>query len=172
MRGSVRSEDQPEISVVAVPGSSDLRAQIFALEGLDNAALRKAWQKTWKRAPPKGARKRFLMRGIAWRWQADLFGGFGPELSRRLAVLETRRPIGGANDEAGIADVASAARPTPGSRLIRDWRGERYEVHVTEIGYFWRGQTYGSLSAIAKAITGVSQNGPRFFGLRHKRRAG
>jgi hypothetical protein len=48
---------------------------------------------------------------------------------------------------------------------------------VLEKGFAWNGKTYGSLSQIAKAMTGTSWNGHRFFGLRPggpcvKRRAG
>ena len=59
-----------------------------------------------------------------------------------------------------------AARPRPGARLLRDWRGTRHEVHVTHTGYLWQGKSFGSLSSVAKAITGVNRNGPAFFGLR------
>jgi hypothetical protein len=36
-------------------------------------------------------------------------------------------------------------------------------------GFCWRGETYDSLSTIAPKITGVSWNGPRFFGLRARK---
>ena len=37
---------------------------------------------------------------------------------------------------------------------------------VLEEGFAWNGQTFGSLSQIAKAMTGTNWNGHRFFGLR------
>ena len=37
---------------------------------------------------------------------------------------------------------------------------------VLEKGFAWNGNTYSSLSQIAKAMTGTSWNGHRFFGLR------
>ena len=37
---------------------------------------------------------------------------------------------------------------------------------VLEKGFAWNGKSYASLSQIAKAITGTSWNGHRFFGLR------
>jgi hypothetical protein len=37
---------------------------------------------------------------------------------------------------------------------------------VLEAGFAWNGETYGSLSHIAKAMTGTNWNGHRFFGLR------
>ena len=36
-------------------------------------------------------------------------------------------------------------------------------------GFAWNGETYGSLSQVAKAMTGTSWNGHRFFGLRTAR---
>jgi hypothetical protein len=42
--------------------------------------------------------------------------------------------------------------------------GER--VMVLEKGFAWNGKGYASLSQVAKAITGTSWNGHRFFGLR------
>jgi hypothetical protein len=33
-------------------------------------------------------------------------------------------------------------------------------------GFLWSGQSYRSLSGIARAITGTNWNGPRFFGMR------
>ena len=37
---------------------------------------------------------------------------------------------------------------------------------VLDKGFAWNGETYGSLSQIAKAMTGTNWNGHRFFGLR------
>ena len=33
-------------------------------------------------------------------------------------------------------------------------------------GFLYRGERFGSLSEVARKITGVRWNGPRFFGLR------
>ena len=40
---------------------------------------------------------------------------------------------------------------------------------VLDKGFAWNGETYGSLSQVAKAMTGTSWNGHRFFGLRTAR---
>jgi hypothetical protein len=37
---------------------------------------------------------------------------------------------------------------------------------ILDQGVAWNGETYGSLSQVAKAMTGTSWNGHRFFGLR------
>ena len=168
--GSKRVRGRSEGRVI--PEIENLAETIAMLDDLDNAALRVAWTRAWNRPAPKAARKRFLILGIAWKWQADLLGGFRPELARRLAALDARSGIGLGGSDCSPSNLAAAARPGLGTRLIRDWRGERHEVHVTEKGYLWRGQGYGSLSAVAKAITGVSRNGPKFFGLRAGQGAG
>ena len=112
------------------------------------------------------------MLGIAWKWQADAFGGFNPELARRLSALEAPKRVASINDKKPTTKVPITSRPLPGTRILRNWQGERHEVHVTEKGYLWRGKTFGSLSAVARAITGVSRNGPKFFGLRDEQRPG
>jgi Protein of unknown function (DUF2924) len=53
-----------------------------------------------------------------------------------------------------------------GALLVREWKGKLERVMVLEQGFAWNGLTYGSLSQIAKAMTGTNWNGHRFFGLR------
>ena len=106
-----------------------------------------------------------MMLGIAWKWQAEVHGGFGKPLERRLATLEAAFRQGGALSREG----SGASRPPrlqPGARLIRTWKGERHEVRLTQSGYHWRGRDWRSLSVIAREITGSRRNGPAFFGLR------
>lgn len=149
----------------APPGLSPQRLEdrIAVLADLCIDDLRRAWLETWSAAPPKGARRRLLVLGIAWKWQANRHGGHAPEVARRLAAL-------GAG--VGSAGSSTTVRPTqsrrlmPGVRLLRTWKGERHEVHVVEGGFLWRGRTWGSLSAIAREIAGGRRNGPAFFGLR------
>jgi Protein of unknown function (DUF2924) len=56
----------------------------------------------------------------------------------------------------------------PGARLARDYAGRRHEVVVIEDGVVYDGNRYGSLSEVARIITGQRWNGPRFFGLRRE----
>ena len=54
----------------------------------------------------------------------------------------------------------------PGTRLLRTWQGQTHEVIAESTGQFlYRGATYRSLSAIARAITGTRWSGPTFFGI-------
>jgi len=133
------------------------------LPDLPLCELKQAWAASWGSPPPKGARRRFLLLGIAWRWQVRIHGGFSRATERRLATLEATVREGHRIEP---DCVKPAPRLLPGARLLRQWRGERHEVHVVEGGYIWQGRTHASLSAIARAITGSRRNGPAFFGLR------
>jgi hypothetical protein len=55
-----------------------------------------------------------------------------------------------------------------GTVMVREHQGILHEVMVVPGGFSWQEKTYASLSTIARAITGTSWNGPRFFGLRGK----
>ena len=149
---------------VAPPPAEALEARIEALPGLSIADLRQAWSAAWGTPPPKGARRRLLMLGIAWKWQAELHGGYSRSAERRLATLEADFRQSGAPKANGHRPSQECLRP--GSRLIRVWKAEQHEVEVTETGYLWRGRSWASLSSIAREITGTRRNGPAFFGLR------
>ena len=149
---------------VQSPDVQSLEHRIRALAELPIGELKQAWTEAWNAPPPKGARRRLMMLGIAWKWQAEVHGGFGKPLERRLATLEAAFRQGGAPKLEG----SGASRPPrlqPGARLIRIWKGERHEVQVTQSGYHWRGRDWRSLSVIAREITGSRRNGPAFFGL-------
>ena len=152
---------------VQSPGTQSLEHRMRALAELPIGELKQAWTEAWTAPPPKGARRRLMMLGIAWRGQAEVHGGFGKPLERRLATLEAAFRQGGALSREG----PGASRPRrlqPGARLIRTWKGERHEVRLTQSGYHWRGRDWRSLSVIAREITGSRRNGPAFFGLRER----
>jgi hypothetical protein len=54
----------------------------------------------------------------------------------------------------------------PGCSLIKEWRGVRHEVRVLEEGFSYAGERFGSLSEVARRITGTRWNGQVFFGLK------
>jgi hypothetical protein len=50
--------------------------------------------------------------------------------------------------------------------LVREWGGVTHQVTVHEHGMLFRGMRYGSLSEIARIITGSRWSGTLFFGLK------
>ena len=150
----------------APPPVQPLNDRINTLTDLSILELKAAWSEAWGAPSPKGARRRLLMLGIAWKWQEKIYGGFSKPLERRLAALVAGLGQSGALNGAESKIARPRRRLLPGNRLIRTWQGARHEVHVTEGGYLWRGRSWVSLSAIAREITGTRRNGPAFFGLR------
>jgi hypothetical protein len=94
-----------------------------------------------------------MMQILTYEAQVQQRGGLKPAVRRRMARWTT-----------GRRQVLSP-RLRPGARLVREWNGVSHVVDVTEASLVWRGQRYGSLSAVARAITGTRWSGPRFFGL-------
>jgi hypothetical protein len=131
--------------------AASIEQEVAALETLDLNGLREVWRARFG-PPPKLRSVELLRLNIAWRIQAEAFGGLDADMRRRL-----RRASGG-------GDVAD--RLEPGTRLTREWKGSPHEVVVGEDGYLYAGRSWKSLSEIGREITGVRVNGPRFFGLR------
>lgn len=122
---------------------------VAALPAMSLADLRKEWERRYG-APPRHRSADLLRRVLAWRIQADVYGGFD---------AATRQMLG---QDHGAVKVAATA----GMRLAREWAGKRHEVVVVENGVIYDDTTFGSLSEVARHITGKRWNGPRFFGLR------
>jgi len=73
----------------------------------------------------------------------------------------------------GTSDATAPTLPRrgpilPGTRFVREWNGRTIAVTATEGGFEWDGETFRSLSEIARKVTGAHWSGPRFFGLTAK----
>lgn len=53
-----------------------------------------------------------------------------------------------------------------GTVLTRIWRGTTHQVQATDHGFKYQGERFGSLSEVARRITGTRWSGPVFFGLK------
>lgn len=78
--------------------------------------------------------------------------------------IAAAEPASGNTSRVGIPQ-AQRRELRPGARLLRDWNGKTHVVEVIEGGFVFEAQVHGSLSAIARKITGAHWSGPRFFGL-------
>lgn len=61
--------------------------------------------------------------------------------------------------------------PAVGTTLIREFKGQQIKVKVTADGFEYDGQTFKSISACARHITGYMISGPVFFKLVEPKRA-
>ena len=68
--------------------------------------------------------------------------------------------------EVGDGSLSNHIGLSPGTELVRSYRGQTYNVTVRDTGFEWNGTHYGSLSELATRITGTRRSGPKFFGLK------
>ena len=138
----------------------ELSARIEILPTLNRAQLVIIWAKNFSKEPPPTLRKQLMVPLLAYRMQERELGGLSHTARRRL------REIAASLKADGPLQERSDSSPQSGARLIRLWKGETHEVIATGSGYEYRGQTYSSLSKIAREITGTRWSGPLFFGVR------
>ena len=146
--------------------------QVAELPGLDSGQLKERWRALYGFEPPAYNRA-YLVKRLAYRIQELAFGGLSDTARSQL-----RDALDG-DDKDGMTDRRrrrkqkhKAGMPVVGTRLVREWRGDRYEVTVLDDGFEFEGQLYRSLSAVSKVITGSHTSGPSFFGLRENKRKG
>ncbi len=135
--------------------SAKISARMSELGELDRSGLRVAWTKTFKKSPPHFLSMMFMRKALIREAQCRIYGGVPANLKRALNSAADGKPP--------RARTTSSVRP--GTQLIREWNGRRYQVDVSDDGYRFNGERFKSLSAIALLITGTSWSGPRFFGL-------
>ena len=146
----------PVLIVQPAPAPAEpLEEGLVRVAAMTINALRAQWQEAFSSEPPSAFSKDLLARAICNRLQENALGGLSPAAGRLLRSLA--RP-----------GAEPPRRVKAGSVIVREHRGVLHEVLVVPGGFCWQGKTYPSLSTIAKRITGVSWNGPRFFGLRSR----
>jgi hypothetical protein len=137
-------------------------AELTAIARLPIAELRKAWANRFGDTSPAIRSRDILLRLLAWRMQADASSGLDAITERKL------RDISKALEHDGDYEPKIRRDLSPGIVLTREWKGAIHKVTVTADGFQYLGRRYGSLSDIARMITGTRWSGPRFFGLEQK----
>jgi hypothetical protein len=127
----------------------ELERLLSNLDAMTLSQLRQVWSQRFGQ-PPRLRSPDTLRHLIGWRLQSEAFGGLS---------LETRNAL------KARAQVRNS-RLSDGAKLSREWKGRRHDVERTSDGFSYEGARYRSLSEVARVITGVRWNGPRFFGLR------
>lgn len=129
-----------------------VNAGLAELASLDRSALGQRWSALFGCPAPRHSKSTLLYLALAWNLQLQAHPQWSTPASTRR-----RKQI-----------LNAVATPTlaTGSRLVREWQGTTHQVAVLDRGFAYAGQTYRSLSAVAKAITGTHWSGPLFFGIR------
>ena len=134
-------------------------AKTAELKHLDTDLLRRRWRSVMGRPPPPHLTEKLLIRILLWREQIARVGDLD---TQTLATLDAY-----AANKGDASNPAAPPRPgtRPGAVLVREHGGALHRVMVLQQGFAWNGKTFGSLSAVARAVTGTNWNGRRFFGL-------
>ena len=143
---------------------AELKAHLDHLSTLGAPDLRAEWTRVYELPAPRRISKDLLLRGIAYRIQEKMYGGLKPATIKRLHQIAAA-----AKEGRGLPQTPKRELQ-PGARLLREWEGHTHIVEVLPDGYAWQGKTYRSLTKITRLITGTAWSGPKFFGLRDKRR--
>jgi hypothetical protein len=149
-----------EVALLSRMGTADLRVRYAEVFG----------------EPTRSGNRPWLVKRIAWRLQALAEGGLSDRARQRAeelahdADLRLRPP---SEKVAATGQSFSTPRtipfqsdqrlPASGTVLTRRYKGEDLQVRVLADGFEYGGQIYGSLSAVARAITGSHCNGYHFF---------
>jgi len=161
--------------------------QLVELQTLSFKDLRHRWLELFGE-PARSNNKDYLRRRIAFRIQELAEGGLSEEAKMRIAEINRDMPmrLSPMPDEPAQPEESSQPEPatviempsqiastqsrdprlpSPGTILKKTYKGELHEVIVGEATFEYRGQSYRSLSALAKQIAGCAWNGYTFFGL-------
>lgn len=130
-------------------------AQVAVLAAMKPTEIKEEWRRLHKQEPPRVAAS-LLARSLAYDLQCAARGGVGERMRRRLMASGT-----------GASRSAPAPKLAAGTQLVREWGGTSHHVLMEEKGRCsYKGQSFASLSAVARHITGAHWSGPRFFGVR------
>lgn len=141
----------------------NIENELEVLSGATLTAAKEEWRNVFRTDAPSKMSRKLMIRALAYEVQARSYGHLKPKVRKQL-----RREI---EPDAPSIKKSGAQPLQPGTRLLREWRGVCHCIDVTDDGFRWNNQTWVSLSAIARAITGTRWNGPAFFGLRKQQEA-
>jgi hypothetical protein len=156
-------------SGASLPLDASVLSIVANLEGLDLNGLRRQWRTHLGGEAPAYLSRWLLMKVLAYRLQSDTFGDLDNSIRR---ILRSEKEDGvGAPFDRRLPQTRAGLGLRAGALLVREWNGRLERVMILDEGFAWNGQTFGSLSQIAKAMTGTNWNGHRFFGLRQGKTA-
>jgi len=155
-----------------------MREGIEALRHMTVGQLKQKYGEVFGEAS-RSHHKQFLFRRIAWRMQANAWGGLSERARRRVleiaddADLRIRAPRNflkveldeSRTIETRVAPTEDPRLPIPGTMLVRRYRGKDIVVRVREDGFEYGGNIHRSLSSAVREATGTPWNGFAFFGL-------
>ncbi|NQU49089.1 MAG: DUF2924 domain-containing protein [Planctomycetes bacterium] len=151
-----------------------IQAELIRLQSLPKAKLIDLYKIKFGKVP-RITHREFLWKRVAWKIQEDKFGGLSRPAQKTLEALIAEIELPAAEDTRTVTGKLKRPHqpglPSVGTVLTREWHDQNIRVEVLENGFAWNGETYRSLTAVAKAVTGTHWNGKLFFGLTKRSRS-
>ena len=150
---------EKELALLGKMTAEELRAKYFEVFGESSISRHKG----------------YLVKRIIWRMQANVYGGLSERALARakelaspadLRLTAPKAPAPRSVVTIPISSPADRRVPSPGTFIERPYKGKTLRVKVVADGFEFEGNTYKSLSAVAKKITGQHMNGFLFFRLK------
>ena len=160
---------------------TEIYEEIEALRHLTTVQLKERYREVFGEQS-RSNHKQFLFRRIAWRVQANAWGGLSERARRRALEIADdadlrirapksflREPDNSRTLEKRLKPSLDPRLPLPGTPLIRRYQGRDIIVYVrTDGGFECNSRIYKSLSRAVTEATGTRWNGFAFFGLGHR----
>ena len=163
--------------------TQNMAKQLATLESMSMADLKRKYAELFD-DETRARNRTWLVRRIAWRLQANAYGGLSDRARQRAAELANESDLrltppkvkpdrrttqpGGATAVSTVQFDPETRLPLAGTILVREYKGKKLQVRVLESGFEFEGEVYRSLSAVAKKITGSHCNGYLFFHLKRE----
>lgn len=125
--------------------------------------LRQMWLDAWGIEPHAKIGRTMLEKSLSYKLHEQNSGGLPEDINQRIqSLIKSYRRNKECFDQ---------YKPVlkPGTRLVKNWSGNRYSVLILKNGEFeYKDKIYKSLSQIAFDITGTRWNGWVFFGFKNR----
>lgn len=153
-------------------------AELQKLREMTVNQLREKWLEVFGEST-NGRHKQWLIKRIIWRMQANAEGGLSQRARARAAeiandadlrTMPPRAPKSSIGNKRTVPAPNCVDSRLPGVEqwIKRKYKGREIVVKVTKDGFEYDGESYRSLTAVAKAVTGKHWNGFHFFGLKKR----
>ena len=158
--------------------SASIPERIAQFKAMTVSQLREEWIRYYGEET-RTRNRDYLWKRLAWRIQEMEYGGLSDAAKARIEEINRDNPWVRRQLPRGFAaqleTVSAAPRrdprlPSPGSTLVRRYKGQDIRVTVLDDGFEWDGRRFDSLSEVALAVTGSKWNGWLFFGLTKRTR--
>lgn len=148
----------------------NLKKEVCSMQQMTVGQLREKYEDVFRETTRSG-NKAWMVKRIAWRLQANEYGGLSERAKARAAELANDadvrltapKTLAFPQNATRANVVARADGLVPGTEITRKYKDRELRVLVLADGFQYEGERFGSLSAVAKHITGSHCSGQAFF---------